>query len=747
MVERRLIRISGVVQGVGFRPWAYRQARALGLGGSVSNDAGAVVLDLEGSPDKLDQFLGCLERNPPPLAEVREVAFSQLPPAGCTDFEVGGSLLDGKAAIAIPADVATCDPCLEEMSDPRDRRYNYPFINCTDCGPRFTIITAGPYDRTRTTMAGFPLCTDCAREYADPSDRRFHAEVIACPACGPQVRWRDPAGQARDPVGGAIAAAAAALRAGSVVAVKGVGGYHLAVDATNAGAVEELRRRKQRDEKPFAVMVADLSSARALAVLDEDAREALVSPARPVVIVPLRPGGPLAAACQPGLSEVGLLIAYSGLHHLLLAEVGGPLVMTSGNLTDEPIAHRDAEAVDRLGPMVEGLLTHDRPIHAPCDDSVTRAGRSMVRRSRGHAPRPFSLPVAGPDLLAVGAHLKNTVAVARGGLVVASQHLGDLDHPAAARNFAAAVDHLLGLSGVNPQLVAHDLHPGYRSTQFAVDLDLPLEPVQHHHAHVASCLADHGRRGPVLGVAFDGLGLGDDGGLWGGEFLVADLRTARRVGHLRAVPLPGGDAAARQPWRMLAAWVDAVAGRDAARDLAADAPEDWLPILDLLDDAALTTSAGRLFDAVAALAGLRRVSSYEGQAAVLLEAAAATGEGLEVDGCGLTRAGEELVLDPGPLLVSLLAARQAGAPAADVASTFHDRLAAGITAAVTDLAERFDTEAVVLSGGVFQNLRLSDQVAAGVQAVGLECLRHRQVPPNDAGISIGQAAVASARHG
>ncbi len=751
MSARRRITVRGTVQGVGFRPWVYRHAAALGLAGSVANGRSGVVIEVEGGLDQIDELLRLLSTSPPPLAAVAGVEVEPLPLGHDRGFSIVASVDSAGPAVAVPADIATCEACLDELRDPSDRRYRYPFVNCTDCGPRYTIIRGLPYDRASTTMAAFPLCGDCAREYADPSDRRFHAEPVACPRCGPSLAFRDSQGAVVARGEEALDAAVTALRSGHILAIKGLGGYHLSADASDDDVVAELRRRKARDDKPFAVLVADVEAARRLVVLDGSAESTLVSPRRPIVVAPRHQDAAAASALAPGLGELGVMLPYTPLHHLLAEGAGRPLVLTSGNRSDEPIAHIDDDAVERLGPLVDGILSSDRPIHVRCDDSVVRSGAgrvTMVRRSRGYAPEPLALPIAGPPMLAVGAQLKNTVVVAQGGSAVLSHHIGDLDHPAADAAFRQAVTHLCSLTGIAPEVVAHDLHPEYRSTGYAMALDLPAEGVQHHHAHVASCLAEHGVATAVLGVAFDGLGLGDDGGLWGGEFLVADLVSSRRVGHLREVALPGGDRAAREPWRMAVAWVDAVLGAAAVADVARDLDDRWEAVhaLALRADVARTTSAGRLFDAVAALAGIRSFVTYEGQAAIELEAAAAGGVVVAGDGgVELIEADTGLVLDPGPLLARLLALRTEGGSAGDIAATFHNGLAAGVVEAAVRLASLAGLDTVALSGGVFQNVRLTTLVHDGLERVGLRVLVHRTIPPNDGGISIGQAAVASAR--
>jgi hydrogenase maturation protein HypF len=551
----------------------------------------------------------------------------------------------------------------------------------------------------------------------------------------------------------ALDATVAALDAGRVVAVKGLGGYHLAVDAGQVPAVAELRRRKARDDKPFAVMVADLDTARALCRLTSAAEEALTSPRRPIVLAPRRPvdAGLVAEGVAPGLPELGLMLPYTPVHHLLLTRLRRPLVMTSGNLSDEPIAHDDADARERLGPMVDLILTHDRAIHIRCDDSVVRATPArtqMVRRSRGYAPEPVPLPTAARrQVLAVGAELKNTVAVAKGDNVIASHHIGDLEHLAAYRSFLQAVDHLCRLAGVAPEVVVHDLHPEYLSTKFALEGDLPTLGVQHHHAHIAACLVEHGRQDAVVGIAFDGLGMGPDGTLWGGELLVCDLDGYRRVGHLRPVALPGGNRAIREPWRMALSWTHAALGTGPAERYGRGADDRWATVLHMVErpDALLTTSAGRLFDAVAALCGLRSRVTYEAQAAIELEAAAA---GLPIgDGAGwevaTSRIDGMVVLDPSPLVARVVSERERSTPVGEISAGFHDGLGRATADAAVALAREQGLDAVALSGGVFQNTRLTQVVARQVRAAGLTALVHEHLTPNDGSISVGQAAIAA----
>ncbi len=632
------IRVDGIVQGVGFRPFVHLLAGRLGLGGWVGNDAHGVVIEAEGDSDALARLVDSLGAEAPPLAVVERVTVRELDPCGEGTFRIAHSQPGERRTALVSPDVATCADCLAEITDPAARRYRYSFTNCTNCGPRFTITISVPYDRPQTTMAGFEMCADCAAEYSDPADRRFHAQPICCPACGPQLALVDRDGEpvpAADP----LLEAAARLRAGEIVAVKGLGGYHLAVRAGDEPAVARLRQRKHRDDKPFAVMVADVDAARAWCKVGAEEERLLESGARPVVLLErlddpaarssAASGGP-APSVAPGNGRLGVMLPYTGLHHLLAAEIGEPFVLTSGNLSDEPIAHDDDDARQRLAEIADVFLIHDRPIHSRVDDSVTRVfrGREIVlRRSRGYAPRPVTLPWDFErPVLACGAELKHTFCLGKGHHAFVSHHIGDLENYETWRSFTSGVEHFGRLFDVRPEVVAHDLHPEYLSTKYAVELDegVVLTGVQHHHGHIASCLADNGETGPVIGVAFDGLGWGTDGTVWGGEILVADLAGFERVGHLETVPMPGGTMAIREPWRMAAAWLDAIYdGKVPARlDIRRRNEERWGDVCAVARSglsSPLTSSAGRLFDAVAALCGVRDVIRYEGQAAIELE--------------------------------------------------------------------------------------------------------------------------------
>ena len=704
--ERRRLRVRGVVQGVGFRPFVYGLADRHGLAGFVLNDGDGVVIDAEGDAGSLDAFALRLRDAAPDLARVDSIDVEPLRPTGGSGFAIAASVEGGSSAV-IPPDVATCDECLRELFDPADRRYRYPFVNCTRCGPRFTIVRAVPYDRANTTMAGFAMCDDCRREYEDPADRRFHAEPTCCPACGPQLSI--PLEEAVD-----------VLRRGLILAVKGLGGYHLACDATSEAAVTRLRARKVREEKPFAVLTARPDE---LAHLTPAERALLESPARPVVLVRRRTS-PLAPSVAPGTPWVGLLLPYSPLHHLLAHDVGRPLVLTSGNLSDEPIAFDDTEARSRLAGIADAFLCHDRPIERRCEDSVVRAG-FPIRRSRGHTPQALRLPVrAERPLVAAGAELKSTFCVARGDEAFLSAHLGDLESELAYRAFRMDLGLYLAMLGVEPELVAHDLHPEYLTTKWALDQDAELLGVQHHHAHAAACLAEHGMEGPALALVFDGTGYGTDGTLWGGELLLCDLTSFERVAHLEPVPLPGAEAAIREPWRTAAAYLDR-AGLPVPW-------ERWPAVRESLKlGPPLASGMGRLFDAVAAILGVREVVSYEAQAAVELEHLAGDAPAEAYP----WRFGESI-----ELVAMCQAEHRAGRPPEEIAARFHETVAAGAAAAC---AEAGGPGTVVLSGGTFQNLRLLASTTRRLTELGFRVLAHRTVPPNDGGISFGQAAIAA----
>jgi hydrogenase maturation protein HypF len=756
LVVRTAVRVEGIVQGVGFRPFVYSLATGLGLRGLVGNDVDGVFAEVEGPEAAVRAFLLALERDAPALARIERVTATDLPPAGLppaglADFRIVSSDPAGARRALVAADTATCADCLRELSDPADRRFEYPFINCTNCGPRFTIVRDVPYDRPLTTMAGFAMCDTCAAEYHDPADRRFHAQPVCCPACGPALTLIGAGG--RPLPGPPIDGTVGLLREGRIVAVKGLGGYHLAADASCERAVAALRARKHREDKPFAVLAADLAAASTLAEVSGTAAGLLTSQARPIVLLPRRADADIAEATAPGNRYLGIMLPYTPLHHLLARAVARPIVLTSGNVSDEPIAYRDEDALSRLGPIADAFLTHDRAIHIRTDDSVARAFRgrpALLRRSRGYVPEPVVVRGGFPrPVLACGAELKNTFCLAKQHHAFISQHVGDLENVATLRSFTDGIEHFRRLFDIDPEVVAHDLHPEYLSTKYALDLDgVDLVGVQHHHAHIASCLADNAADGPVIGVAFDGTGYGTDGTIWGGEFLVADRARFRRAGHLAPVPMPGGAAAIRQPWRMAAAYLEPSSAD--RLDVWRRNQEQWAAVVAMARrgvNSPLTSSAGRLFDAVAALLGVTDTVNYEGQAAIELEQLADPGER------GAHHAAIDAPADPdtpfrvrgADLVRTAVEDLTAGTPKTIIAARFHNGVAAMIEAGCVLLRDRCGLGTVALSGGVFQNVLLLEQTVSRLEGRGFRVLVHSRVPCNDGGISLGQAVIAAAR--
>jgi hydrogenase maturation protein HypF len=753
-------RVEGTVQGVGFRPFAYRLARELDLAGHVLNDERGVVVEIEGEGRRVDAFLERLQADAPPLATVERVLRREVPHTGESGFQILESDAGGEPAAPVSPDNATCPECLGELFDTADRRFRYPFINCTNCGPRFTIVRGVPYDRPLTTMAAFTMCGRCRAEYEDPGDRRFHAQPNACPDCGPSVRLLGANGEPSEPGahGDALAAGAAALRVGRIVAVKGLGGFHLACRADREEVVAELRGRKHREDKPFAVMAPNLESARRLADLDREHERLLLGRERPIVVAPRREDADLAAAVAPRAHDVGVMLPYSPVHHVLLADAGMVLVMTSGNVSDEPIAYRDDEALERLARIADDFLVHDRPIETRTDDSVLRSstlgGRAravQLRRSRGFVPASLALgPPAERPLLACGAQLKSTFCLAKGDRAWVGHHIGDLKNWETLRSFREGIVHFERLFAVRPEVVAHDLHPDYLSTGYALEREGVVHVgVQHHHAHLAACLAEHGEMGLAVGAIYDGAGYGTDGTVWGGEILAGDTDDFERAGHLWPVRMPGGDRAAREPWRMACSWLVEATGSDPRLPPALAASVDdrsWHAIARLASDglaSPVTTSVGRLFDAVAALCGVRSVATYEGQAAAELESVCAADERGSYP-LPLTAGG---VMDARETVLAVARDAAAGASPGIVSARFHNALAAVTARACAKCAGRRGLETVVLSGGVFQNRVLVERTAAMLSESGVRVLVPERLPPNDGGISYGQAAVAARRSG
>lgn len=748
--------VTGLVQGVGFRPFVHRLALRHELTGWVRNTSGDVEIQVEGESARVDAFVAALHTDTPVLAVIESVVRHESAPSGAAHFTVESSSIATGERLPVSPDVATCDACLAELVDPANRRYRYPFITCTDCGPRFTVIESMPYDRERTSMRAFPQCPACEAEYRSPGNRRYHSETNSCPVCGPRVWMTRGQGESVEAEGhDAFREAAALLRRGGILALRGLGGFHLAVDATSDDAVQRLRARKHRESKPLAVMLSDLAAARTVGLVGASEADLLTSPQRPIVLLQHAegPGHRLAPSVAPGLAHVGVMLAYTPLHHLLLREAAVPLVMTSGNRSDEPIATGNEEALDRLGGIADAFLMHDREIVARYDDSVLRVVRQapvFLRRARGFAPLPIDLPLESPrPLLAVGPHLKNTFALLHGRRAYLSQHIGDLENIETVAHFQAALERFRTLFGVRPEVVAHDLHPGYLSTRLALDSGLPVvAAVQHHHAHVAAVMAEHGETAPVIGVALDGTGFGADGAIWGSEVLHADLTGYRRLAHLRYAPLPGGDAAARAPWRAAAGYLADVseAGVALARATAgvSDLHVDLVRRqLERRINAPRASSMGRLFDAAAAVLGVRTTARYEGEAAMLLEALAGSHPGQALP-FAIASLPEGRELDMVPALVMLAERAESGESPASLAACFHDTVVYATGELVRHAMEDTGCTTVALGGGCFQNARLLAGLQRRLESMGARVLVPVRLGPNDGSISIGQAAVGAA---
>ena len=749
---RLRIRLRGAVQGVGFRPFVYRLATELQLSGWVMNSPQGVLIEVEGDKQHLDAFLLRVEREKPPRASIQSLESSFLDAIGLPDFSIHASDGTGATTAVVLPDIATCPDCLREVFESTDRRYLYPFTNCTNCGPRFTIITALPYDRPNTTMARFTMCEACRQEYEDPENRRFHAQPNACPTCGPHLTLWDHAGAVLATRHEALQQAANAIRAGKILALKGLGGFHLLVDARNQEAVFRLRERKHREEKPLALMVPSLDIAKAYCQISELEARLLASPECPIVLLTRGPDPPesIASEVAPHNPYLGMMLPYTPLHHILLRELGFPVVATSGNRSDEPICTDEREALERLGDVVDCFLVHDRPIARHVDDSVARIllGRELIlRRARGYAPLPIHLARPLPPLLAVGAHLKNTVAASLGHEVFVSQHIGDLETAQAFDAFRSVITSLETLYDHHPTAVSADAHPDYLSTSFAVRTGLPVIRVQHHHAHVVSCLAENALEGTCLGVAWDGTGYGLDGTVWGGEFLRPTGATFQRVAHLRTFRLPGGEQAIKEPRRaaiglLYELFGDALFAMEECAPVRAFSSRERRIIQGMLArqiNTPRTSAAGRLFDAVAAILGLHLGSQFEGQAAMKLEWARG---GLETDEGYPIRISAErsgLVLDWEPLIWQVLADAKEGVPVAQIATRFHNALVEGIVAVAGQVGE----ERIVLTGGCFQNRYLTERTVSRLRAEGFRPYWHQRIPPNDGGIALGQIVAAS----
>ena len=749
MALRLRVHIQGIVQGVGFRPFVYQLAHQHRLNGYVANTPKGVEIEVEGGQMALQRFLQELPKTAPPLSIITQIDTQELPAANYSGFEIKSSEEGEERAVLISPDTATCGDCLRELFDQQDRRYLYPFINCTNCGPRYTIISDVPYDRPKTSMAAFTMCKECSREYHDPTDRRFHAQPNGCWACGPRVWLAD--GEGKDlSISEPISEAANLLDQGAVLAVKGLGGFHLAVDATQREAVERLRWRKGREEKPLAVMSASLEQIESYALIGEDERQLLTSAKRPIVIVPKRPGNLIAPEVAPRNRFLGVMLPYTPLHHLLFSHPFAALVMTSGNISEEPIAIDNLEAVKRLGNIADYFLFHDRDIILRSDDSVMRVARSrprQIRRSRGYVPVPIFLRKSVPQILALGGELKATICLTKENRAFVGQHIGDLENLETLEFLEQTVDHLQRILEVRPALLVHDLHPDYLTTQLAEAQDeLPTLAVQHHHAHVVSCMAEHGLEGKVLGLALDGTGYGEDGTVWGGEILLADEKSCERVAHFEYVPMPGGAKAIKEPWRMAVAYLWATFGKEIFQDKLPtsvkwdrDQIEVLVQMMQRGVNSPLTSSCGRLFDGVAALIGLRDRIAYEGQAAIELEQCLEpTTERYQYE---FVEVGEKLLLSPTAIFRQVYEDLLSGMGPSLISGKFHQTLVEMFAQVSVNLCKLHGLKRVVCSGGVFQNVFLLENLEERLAGSGLEVYTPELIPANDACISLGQAVI------
>lgn len=757
----RLARISvrGIVQGVGFRPFVYGLAFKHNLKGWVCNTSEDVRIEVEGTAEAIEQFQLELQAKAPPLARIEGISVAYHRPVGYKTFEIRHSQVLNDGYQLISPDVATCTACLKELLDPRDRRFRYPFTNCTNCGPRFTIIEAMPYDRPKTTMRHFRMCQKCQAEYDDPSDRRFHAQPNACPQCGPKVELLDAQGNPVTTGGDPLAIASQLLREGKIVAIKGLGGFLLACDATNAEVVKTLRRRKRRSSKPFAIMVSGIREVEEHCYVSEKEKQLLGSPQSPIVLLRWRKDSKVAWEVAPNLCYLGVMLPYTPLHHILLRDTALPLVMTSGNLSEEPIAKDNEEALKRLGGIADYFLVHNRDIYSRYDDSVAMVERGVpqvIRRARGYAPYPIRLPFTAKRVLGCGAQEKNTFCLTRDNYAFLSQHIGDMENMETLEHFQTTVSLYQRLFRIEPETIACDLHPEYLSTKYAQELEesgFNVVRVQHHHAHIASCMVDNGLRGPVIGVAFDGTGMGADGNIWGGEFLIVDYRGFERAGHLEYLPLPGGAAAIRRPCRTAIGYVLALLEEiplEREWSVVGRMSEDEIEVIkrqvERRINSPLTSSMGRLFDAVSALLGVRTEIDYEGQAAVELEMVAYCEEGADTNETypyQIVESGGMRVVRLKGLVLGIVEDLRRGVPRSRMALKFHNSIACLVNEMCRLIGERSGIRQVALSGGVFQNRLLLRKTIPLLEDSGFEVFTHGQVPCNDGGISLGQAVVAS----
>ncbi len=743
-------RISGQVQGVGFRPFVYNLASSLGLAGFVANDTEGAVIEVEGSEDKIKEFYNQLVSSPPPLAKIKNITTETIPTKGENKFVIDRSIITGKTTVDVTIDTAICEDCLRELFDSSDRRFRYPFINCTNCGPRYTITKSLPYDRPNTTMADFKMCDRCKSEYEDPSNRRFHAQPIACWDCGPKLYLQLPNGKTLndDPIKTTVKY----IIEGKIVAIKGIGGFHLAVDARNTEAVKRLRSLKKRDYKPFAIMVKDLDAVEKICIVDDKSKNLLIDISRPIVLLPKRKPNDISPEVAPDVDTFGVMLPYAPHHYLLFEEGLGPIVMTSGNISDEPIISDNEEAINHLGPIADLFLMHNRPIYRKVDDSVVQSrkdGLIMIRRARGFVPQSIDLgEVSQKHILAVGAELKNTIGIAKDSRAIISEHLGDLKNPESYENFINVIEHLCKLYDVQPEVIVADLHNDYLSTRYALDrLECGLVRVQHHHSHIVSCMVENGIFDKVIGISADGVGLGTDGTIWGCEVLIADRAEFVRVGHLEQFALPGGDSASKQLFRPALALLYNVFGYDVvehpiAKRICPDKQTRKM-IIQMIDrriNSPLTSSLGRLFDAVANIIGIAHYNYYEAQAPMKLESIA-RGAGTEFYPYTIEKRDDKFVINIKPMIKSLTEDLQKNIPADIIADKFHNTVAEFLAKVAILCTKEFHIDKVVFSGGCFANKIITDKTVKLVEKEGLSCYLHKAIPPNDGGIALGQLGI------
>jgi len=747
--NRLQINVSGIVQGIGFRPYIYRLARRLDLDGYVNNTSQGVLIEIEGRIESTHLFLKTLSHQPPPLAQITDLYYQEIKRVNRSGFEILDSKKNNQKTTLISPDIATCPDCLKEMNDTSDRRHQYPFINCTNCGPRYTIISGIPYDRPKTSMAGFEMCPECRSEYKNPEDRRFHAQPNACPECGPTLRFlnRDQSGDENDPISATISA----LKDGRIIAVKGIGGFHLAVDATNSQTVNLLRQRKRRFEKPLALMLKNTENVKKYAHVNNEEIKRLESLHRPIVLCKKKDGLKLTEAISPDNEFYGIMLPYTPLHELLFEDGQlEVLVMTSANISEEPICFDNSECFSRMSHIADGYLIHDRDIYIRCDDSVLQVDDSsdvFFRRSRGYSPRPIMLSTSGDSVLAVGGQLKNTICLTRNNLAFMSQHIGDLENLETLRVFEQTILHIQNLFEIEPKRVIYDLHPEYLSTKWVEDnVMLPAHPIQHHYAHILSVMAEHDLKENILGFALDGTGFGDDGAIWGGEILLCNDSSFGRLAHFEYVPMPGGEAAIKEPWRMATSYLEKYLnnGSEIALELFPGKSSHHTILKRMIErnvNTPLTSSCGRLFDAVAAILGLREEVAYEGQAAIMLEAAAYKSAGdlppmpaFEIDDKNDIR-----IINPNEIIENIVKLKKQGIDVPGISMAFHKALINVLVQLALLTRDEKGIEKVALSGGCFQNMLLRSGLSRHLQDCGFKVYTNIEVPPNDGGLALGQA--------